>query len=67
MDPDPDPGYFVNIYGIFLTMQNFQLFCLFFAYLYDKLDEPFKDKKIFIVSLFLTSQIWVLRVKKFFF
>ena len=30
------------------------------------LDEPFLDKKIFMISLFSTIQIWVLRVKKFF-
>ena len=37
MDPDPDPGYFFKIYWIFLTKQNFEIFCLiFFAYFYVK-------------------------------
>ena len=37
LDPDPDPGYFFKIYWIFLTKQNFQIFCLiFFAYFYAK-------------------------------
>ena len=36
-DPNPDPGYFFKIYWIFLTKQNFQIFCLtFFAYFYAK-------------------------------
>ena len=30
MDPDPDPGYLFKIYLIFLTKQNFQIFCLIF-------------------------------------
>ena len=35
MDPDPDPGYLFKIYLIFLTKQNFQIFCLIFlAYFY---------------------------------
>ena len=34
-DPDPDPGYLFKIYLIFLTKQNFQIFCLIFlAYFY---------------------------------
>ena len=34
-DPDPDPGYLFKIYLIFLTKQNFQIFCLkFLAYFY---------------------------------
>ena len=31
-----------------------------------KLDEPFRNREIFITSLFLIVQIWVLRVKSFF-
>ena len=32
-----------------------------------KLDEPFRDQEIFKIFLFSTVQIWVLRIKKFFF
>ena len=31
-----------------------------------KLDEPFRNQEIFIISLFSIVQIWVLRVKFFF-
>ena len=31
-----------------------------------KLDEPFRNQEIFIISLFSIVQIWVLRVKCFF-
>ena len=34
-DPDADPGYFFKIYWVFLTKQNFKIFCLiFFAYFF---------------------------------
>ena len=32
-----------------------------------KLDEPFRDQEIFKIFLFSTVQIWVLRIKKFFY
>ena len=31
-----------------------------------KLDEPYRNQKIFIISTFLIVQIWVLRVKFYF-
>ena len=34
---DPDPGHYFKIYWIFLTKNNFQIFCfIFFAYFYPK-------------------------------
>ena len=54
MDPDPDPGYFFKIYK----------FVLFFSLIFMlKLDEPFRNQEIFIISLFLIVQTWVWRVK----
>ena len=67
MDPDLDPGYFFKIYWIFLTKQNFKIFVLVFSLIFMlKLDEPFRNQEIFIISLFLIVQIWVLRVNFFF-
>ena len=34
----------------------------FFAYFYAKIDKPFRDPEIFIISIFSTVQIWVFRV-----
>ena len=63
MDPDqnPDPGYFLKIYWIFLTKQNFKI-CLIFLLIF-MLNEPFRNQEIFSISLFSIVQIWVLRVK----
>ena len=55
MDPDPDsdPGYFFKIYGIFLTKQNFQIFCLIFSLIFMlKLNQPVRNQEIFVIYLF---------------
>ena len=62
-DPNPDPGYFFKLYSIFITKQNFEIFCLIFML---KLDEPFRNQEIFIISLFSIVQIWVVKVNFFF-
>ena len=49
MDPDPDPDHLFKIYWIFLTKNNFQIFCFIFIL---KLDEPFRNKETFVISLF---------------
>ena len=65
MDPNPDPGQFFNLYGIFLTKKS--NFCFIFSLIFIlKLDEPLRNEEIFIISLFSKVQIWVLGVKKFF-
>ena len=61
---NPDPDYFSKIHRIFLTRQNFQIFCLIFLL---KLYKPFTSQGIFIISLFSLVQIWVLRENNFFF
>ena len=44
----------------------FIFFVLFFSLIFMlKLDEPFRNREIFITSLFLIVQIWVLRVNFF--
>ena len=48
---DPDPGNFQKIYWIFC-------FCLIFML---KLDEPFRNQEIFIISLSSIVEIWVFR------
>jgi len=67
MDPDSGHEHFFKIYGIFLTKQNFQtIFLSFFSLIFTlKLGEPFRYQEIFIISLFLTVQIWILKVKSF--
>ena len=55
----PDPGHFFKIYWIFLTKNNFQLLVLFFSLIFIlKLDEPFRNEEIFIISFFKSSS-WV--------
>ena len=67
MDPDPNPGHFL-IYWIFLTIDNFQIFCfIFFAYFYPKTYAPFRNEEIFILSLFTKSSDLGFRSKKGFF
>ena len=56
---NPDPDYFSKIHRIFLTRQNFQIFCLIFLL---KLYKPFTSQGIFIISLFSLVQIWVQKV-----
>ena len=64
---DPDPGDFFQIYWIFLTKQNFQIFRLFFLLIILlKIDEPFRIRKFLKISLFSINQIWILRVNNFF-
>ena len=65
---DPDPGHFFKIYRIFLTKNNFQLFCFIFFSLHFilKLDGPFRNEELFIISLFSKKCIWGLGVKVFF-
>ena len=44
------------IYWILLTKQNFQIICMFFSLIFKlKLDEPFRNQEIFIISLFFNS------------
>jgi len=50
-----------------LTCHGFFLFYFFSLIFILKLDEPFRNEEIFIISLFSKNQIWVLGVKKFFF
>ena len=51
----------------FNKKNNFQIFVLFFSLIFIlKLDEPFRNEEIFIISLFSKVQIWGLGVKKFF-
>jgi len=51
-----DPGHILKFIVLFFSL----IFIL-------KLDEPFRNEEIFIISLFSKVQIWVLGVKKFFF
>ena len=68
MDPDSDPGHFFKIYWIFLTTKKFKFSVLFFSLiLILKLDEPFRNEEIFIISLFWKVQIWGFGEKKRFF
>jgi len=62
-DPNPDPGYLFKIYLIFLTKNNFQIFCFIFI---QKLNEPFRNEEIFIISLFFKSSDLGFRSKNFF-
>jgi len=65
---DPDPGNFFEIYCIFLTknylFSNFLFFSLLICIL--KLDEPFRNGEIFIISFFKNSDLGF-KSKKFFF
>ena len=47
-----DPGYFFKIYWIFLTKQNFKIFCLIFLL---KLGEPFRNQNKFYNLAFFNS------------
>ena len=59
------PGHFYKIYGIFLQKNNFQIF---FSHIFIlKLDEPFRNEEMFIISLFFKSSDFGLRSKKGFF
>ena len=50
----------------FFNKAEFQFFCLIFSLIYMlKLDEPFRNHEIFIISLFSIVQIWGLRVNFF--
>ena len=53
-DPDPGREHFFEIYWIFLTKQNCQIiFFIFFLLIFMlKLDAPFKNQEIFIISIF---------------
>ena len=71
MDPDPntdpDPGYFLSLMNFFNKAKFRNFFVLFFSLIFMlKLDEPFRNQKSFIISLFSIAQTWVLRVKFFF-
>ena len=52
-----DPDHFFKIYGIFLTKKIiFKFFVLFVSLIFIlKLDEPFRNEEIFIISLFFKS------------
>ena len=66
MDPDRDLGHFLKFTEFFFTKQNYQIYCLFFAYLL-KLYEPLTKSGNFYNLFFSIVQIWVLRVKNLFF
>ena len=56
LDPDSDPDHFSALLFLFFSLIFIQ-----------KLDEPIRNEKIFIISLFFSKvQIWVLGVNKFF-
>ena len=68
LDTDPDPGheYFFKIYWIcFNNAELSNIFLLVSLIFMLKLDEPFRVWEIFIISLFSTVQIWVLRLRFF--
>ena len=68
MDPDPDHEFFFYIYWIFKQVRIFKLlFFLFSLICMLKLNEPFRDQEISIISFFSTVQIWGFRVNFFFF
>jgi len=65
---DPDPGHFFKIWWIFITKNNFQMFCfIFFACFYPKTWWTIQKWGNFYNFSFLKIQIWGLGVKKFFF
>ena len=67
MNPHPDPGYFFQIYWIFLNKAEFSNFVDFFSLIFMlKLDEPFRNKEIFIISLFFNSSDLGFEIKIFF-
>ena len=68
-NPDPDPGHFYKIYWIFVTKNNFQIFCFIFSHIFIlNLDKQFRNEEIFIISFFSSKlQILVLGVKNVFF
>jgi len=64
---DPDPGHFFKIYLIFLTKNNFQIFCfIFFANFYPKTHEPFRNEEFFYNLSFFKSSDFAFRSKNFF-
>ena len=55
---DPDPGYFHKIYRNFCKKAEFSKFVLFFLFIcLLKLDKPFRNQEIFIISLFNRSDL----------
>ena len=73
-DADPDPGSalgkngsgsrsFQDLLNCY-NKNNFQIFCFFSLIFIIKLNEPFRNEEIFIISLFSEVQIWVSGVKK---
>ena len=51
----------------FFNKKNFKFLVLFFSLIFIlKLDEPFRNEEIFIISLFSKVQIWGFGVKKIF-
>ena len=61
-DADPDPGSVLKKNRSGSGSKSGYFFSLIFML---KLDEPFRNQEIFIISLFLIVQIWVLRVDLF--
>ena len=57
LDPDPGHDYFFKIYGMFSNKAEFSNYFSSFSALCFmlKLNEPFKDQEIFIISLFCKS------------
>ena len=64
---DPDPGlehFFKNLLNF---INKVELSNSFFSHIFVlKLDEPFRDQEKFIISLFTTDHIRVLRLNFFF-
>ena len=56
LDPHwkPDPGHFFKIYFFFFKQKIiFQIFCFSFSHIFIlKLDEPFRNEEIFIISVY---------------
>ena len=67
LNSDPDPGYFHKIYWIFFNKAECSNFLsYFFSHIFLlKLDEPFRNQEIFLISLFSIVQIWGSRVNFF--
>ena len=64
---DPDPGHFFKIYWIFLTKNNFQIFCfIFFRLFYPKTWWTIQKWGNYYNIFFSIVQIWVLGLKSFF-
>jgi len=56
----------IDLWNLFNKAEVSNYFSFFFSLIFTlKLGEPFRYQEIFIISLFLTVQIWILKVKSF--